>query len=112
MALASLLAELEAALREASLWEVVPPPPAALDSVEPFCIDTLSLPQWLQWMFLPRMRALLDARTALPARCGVAAIAEVYFMGREDGAATRIIRVLSELDRAIADPPLEGGTPG
>jgi uncharacterized protein YqcC (DUF446 family) len=99
--LAALLRELEAALHAASLWESVPPAPAALESVEPFCVDTLALPQWLQWIFLPRMRALLDARAALPPKCGVAAMAEMFFIAREDAAALRIVAVLRDIDRAV-----------
>ncbi|WP_258876037.1 YqcC family protein, partial [Pseudomonas aeruginosa] len=30
--------------------------PEALASPEPFCVDTLALEQWLQWIFLPRMK--------------------------------------------------------
>jgi uncharacterized protein YqcC (DUF446 family) len=102
--LAALLRELEGAMHGAALWDALPPSPAALESVEPFCVDTLSLPQWLQWIFLPRMRALLDARAALPAKCGIAAMAEVYFLGREDAAALRVVEALRGIDRAIEGP--------
>jgi uncharacterized protein YqcC (DUF446 family) len=101
---ASLLGELESALRAAGLWEAAHPDHVALDSAQPFCVDTLRLPQWLQWVFLPRMRALLDARAPLPARCGIAAMAEMYFMGQEGAALERLIALLGEIDRAI-----EGG---
>jgi len=101
---AGLLRALETALHGARLWEAAPPPLAALESVEPFCVDTLSLPQWLQWIFLPRMRALLDARAALPPKCGIAAMAEVYFLDREDAAARDILSLLRQIDRAVEEP--------
>jgi uncharacterized protein YqcC (DUF446 family) len=96
-----LLSDLEAALRAAGLWEAVLPDHAALESAQPFCVDTLRLPQWLQWVFLPRMRALLDARAPLPAKCGVAAMAEMYFLGQEGAPLERLIALLGEIDRAI-----------
>lgn len=96
-----LLRELEAALRRAGLWEFSPPDPAALESVQPFCVDTLDFTQWLQWVFLPRMRALLDARAALPAKCGIAAMAEVRFMGREEGELLGLIELLRQIDQVI-----------
>ena len=104
----ALLRELEVALRVTSLWDTIAPTPAALASEEPFCVDTLSLPQWLQWIFIPRMRAVLDARAALPAKCAIAAMAEVYFMGEEGGARSRVIGILRDIDAAVenaAKPP-------
>jgi uncharacterized protein YqcC (DUF446 family) len=92
---------LETTLRRAGLWEFSPPDPAALESVQPFCVDTLDLPQWLQWIFLPRMRALIDARGALPAKCGIAAMAEVRFLGREESEVLGLIELLRQIDAAI-----------
>lgn len=96
-----LLRELEAALRRAGLWEFSPPDPAALESVQPFCVDTLELSQWLQWIFLPRMQALLDAGAALPAKCGIAAMAEVSFTGRENAALLELVELLRQIDAVI-----------
>lgn len=60
------LNQLEIALRLHQLWEVLPPSAEALASDEPFCVSTLTPTQWLQWIFLPRMNALLDANANLP----------------------------------------------
>ena len=56
-------------------------PAEALASEQPFCIDTLTLPQWLQFIFLPRLYRLLEQDAALPDRCGIAPLAEEYFRG-------------------------------
>lgn len=53
-------------LEQHQIWEAVPPSAQALASQEPFCVDTLSATQWLQWIFLPRMHALLEAERELP----------------------------------------------
>lgn len=60
------LNDLQIALRLHQCWEEVPPPAEKLASTQPFAIDTLSATQWLQWIFLPRMHALLDANATLP----------------------------------------------
>ncbi|PWC21187.1 hypothetical protein DDT52_06565 [Brenneria roseae subsp. roseae] len=60
------LFDLERVLRDSPFWEVSPPDAAAFNSVEPFCIDTMSAVQWLQWVLLPRMHALLDNGAPLP----------------------------------------------
>jgi len=96
---AMLLIDLEAALRSHSLWDGEPPDPLALASVEPFCVDTLSFAQWLQFMFLPRMRMLIDTGEELPTRCGMAPMAEVCFAATFGG--DSVVAVLREIDLLI-----------
>ncbi len=72
------LAEIEAELRRLELWEGVSPAVQDLMSAQPFCYDTLEFPQWLQWLFLARMKALVDAGGPYPARSGIHAYAEEW----------------------------------
>ena len=74
-----LLDEIEVELRRLELWRSSPPCPEALASTEPFCVDTLSLSEWLQWILLPRMRALIEGQLPLPANCAIHAIAVESF---------------------------------
>ncbi len=76
-----LLIDIEAELCQLGLWDKLPPPPAALASDQPFSFDTLTLPQWLQFIFLPTLYRLLEEGQPLPGRCGVAPVAEEYFRG-------------------------------
>lgn len=78
---ASLLIDIEAELRRLNLWQSEPPSPAALASVEPFAIDTLNFPQWLQFIFLVKIHALIERQQPLPERCNMAPMAEEYFRG-------------------------------
>ena len=96
---AALLIDLEADLRNRLLWDAVEPAPEALASTQPFCIDTLIFPQWLQFVFLPRMQALLDAGQPLPPQCAIAEMAEVHFAGVADVRA--LIELLREIDLAV-----------
>ena len=50
---------LELGLRNLGLWSDARPQPEALASIMPFCYDTLELEQWLQFIFLGRMREIL-----------------------------------------------------
>ena len=75
----ALLGELETELKQQHLWASAPPDAAALASSLPFCYDTMQLENWLQFIFLPRMQALLDARLSLPAKISVLPIAEQAF---------------------------------
>lgn len=80
--IAAVLIDIEAQLRQLGLWDKVSPGAAALASREPFCVDTLTFPQWLQFIFLPTLYRMLEAGEALPERSGIAPMAEEYFRGR------------------------------
>ncbi|SJL82663.1 YqcC family protein [Vibrio palustris] len=57
--LTTLLQELEFELKRTELWQTTPPPVEALQSQQPFSVDTLGPHEWLQWVFLPQMKASL-----------------------------------------------------
>lgn len=78
---AALLIDIEAELRTLGLWDKLPPSAEALASDQPFSIDTLTLPQWLQFIFIPTLYQLLEEGKPLPQRCGIAPMAEEYFRG-------------------------------
>ncbi|AMX03108.1 YqcC family protein [Microbulbifer thermotolerans] len=86
---------IEAEMRRLDLWAAQPPSAEALASTEPFCVDTLTLPQWLQFIFLPRMRQLIERELPLPRQCGIAPMAEEYFRGDAGG---KLVERLAELD--------------
>ncbi len=96
------LAALEQALKDARLWAAVAPPSRAFASTLPFCYDTMFVSDWLQWVFIPRMRDLLAAGAALPERCGVAPYAEEAFTQRPGLRPLEILAVLRELDGLIS----------
>ena len=77
--LASLLIDIECELRRADLWSAETPSAEALASVEPFCVDTLDFQQWLQFILLPRMNALIAAQAPLPDKCDITAMAETVW---------------------------------
>jgi uncharacterized protein YqcC (DUF446 family) len=79
--IAEVLIDIEAQLRQLGLWDNIPPSTEALASSQPFCVDTLTLPQWLQFIFLPTLYEMLEQERPLPERCGIAPMAEEYFRG-------------------------------
>lgn len=60
------LDNLQVVLRTYQLWESFAPSEEKLASTQPFALDTLTASQWLQWIFIPRMHAMLDADAKLP----------------------------------------------
>ena len=104
MAVANLLIDLEYELRVMQLWEDASPSQQALASVEPFCIDTLTFPQWLQWVFLPRMHELVDTQGPLPEKCEIAPMAEEYFR-HHPNPHPEILGVLHGIDEILTEAP-------
>ena len=70
------LLELEAEMRSLGWWEETKPPASALTSQQPFCLDQLAFEQWLQWVFLPRMKTILEAGEPLPGQSAIFVYAE------------------------------------
>jgi len=54
----ALLIDLECELRKLMLWREDRPDAAALNSTQPFCLDTLVFNEWLQFVFIEKIRAL------------------------------------------------------
>ncbi len=52
------LITLETQLRHVALWSDTPPDDKAMQSSEPFCVDTMPIEQWLQWVFIPKMKKM------------------------------------------------------
>lgn len=101
--LAGLLDHIERELKRLELWELQPPSASAFRSPNPFCFDTMSVPQWLQWVFIPRMRETLSMGVPLAAPCQVAPVVELYFedIGAESG---QLLVLLEEFDALMPDP--------
>jgi len=70
------LLELEAEMRALDWWEQTKPSARMLASQQPFCVDQLDFKQWLQWIFLPRMKDIVETSQPLPARSGIYEYAE------------------------------------
>ena len=73
------LNQLKLALVDTGLWSASPPPATAFDSELPFCLDAMRLEQWLQFLFLPRMQALLDAGSEIPTEVAISPLAEEVY---------------------------------
>tara|TARA_Y100001951_G_scaffold18759_1_gene14006 strand:- start:4761 stop:5090 length:330 start_codon:yes stop_codon:yes gene_type:complete len=99
-ALAEHLLLIERELRVLGWWQEQAPSAEALASQEPFCVDTLTFEQWLQWIFLPRMKQLLEAGAALPSVSGIQPMAEMVYR-EQSGLARRLLELLGEFDRLL-----------
>ncbi len=101
--LRALLQALEQALRHAQLWETYPPSAEALSSTMPFMVDTLRIEQWLQWVLIARLHALLDAQGPLPTSCSVHPLAEHEWGQRQPPPpAQEVLHCLVQIDAYLS----------
>ena len=101
IAVAELLIEIEAELRQLGFWDQLPPPAEALVSAQPFAVDTLTLPQWLQFIFLPTIYRMLEHGQPLPGQCGIAPMAAEFF--RDSGLASGALEAaLLKMDELLS----------
>ena len=99
--IAEILIDIEAQLRQLGQWDKIPPSTEALASTEPFCVDTLTLPQWLQFIFLPTLYRMLEDGQALPDRCGIAPMAEEFYKG-SGLAVGDLVQALEQIDELLS----------
>lgn len=91
-----LLERLETVMREERLWEEQAPEPQALASTQPFAIDTLTCCQWLQWVFIPRMKQLVELNAPLPAQFEISPYVEEAM--KEQPGSGAVLSVTREFD--------------
>lgn len=95
------LLQIEMELRQLGLWEAERPSPEALQSTQPFCIDTLEFTQWLQFVFVARMKVIVEQGHAMPEVSGMAPMAEEYFRTRAESG-KGLIQALEEIDQLLS----------
>ena len=100
--IADTVLEMEVELRRLGLWEESPPPDKALNSLQPFCCDTLLFYQCLQWVFVPKMKQILETEEDFPASSDIYPLAEQVF--REMTVDTRqLLALIKRFDRLITE---------
>ncbi|ELQ6226882.1 YqcC family protein [Cronobacter turicensis] len=95
------LQRVEQVLRHHQQWQIAAPDSSAFESTQPFCMDTLEPYEWLQWVLIPRLHALLDAGAPLPQAFAVAPYYEVVLEASHP-ARDAVLVTLVELDALFA----------
>ena|SRR5205809_4849452 len=87
--------QIEAEMHRIGLWQTEPLRPEQLDFTKAFAMDTMTFAQWLQFIFLVRVREAI-ATNEFPSGSSVGAQAVREFDGQPD--ADRLVTLLSEFD--------------
>ncbi|ROL76819.1 YqcC family protein [Pseudomonas vranovensis] len=92
---------IEHELRAQGWWSDVSPTPQALASSVPFAVDSMSFDLWLQWIFLPKMKEILEKGLPLPNASGILVMAETVYVDRPEQS-RKLRRLLAEFDQLIS----------
>jgi len=92
---------IERELRVQGWWSDEAPTAQALASTVPFAVDSMSFDQWLQWIFLPRMKEILEKGLALPNASGILVMAETVYVDRPEES-RQLRKLLDEFDQLIS----------
>lgn len=96
------LAQIALCLQQVGLWSATSPTAEAMASSAPFACDLMPLEQWLQFIFIPRMHALIDAGQPLPSQIAIAPMAQHVWHNMDQ--LQLLIGVLNELDILLNEP--------
>ena len=103
---AGLLGELTAELQRLERWQAEHPGEEALASSLPFCVDTLSFDQWLQFVLIPRMEQLVLLQAPLPGNVSIYPMAsEVY--KEEFAEVADLLRLIARFDLLLSGKVVE-----
>jgi uncharacterized protein YqcC (DUF446 family) len=95
----ALLVDLEGAMKKTVLWASRPPSDRAMQSAAPFACDRMTFEQWLQFIFIPRIRALMAQAKPLPDNIAL------YPMGQEmfKEKALDVLVILRKIDQRLSE---------
>lgn len=75
---------IEREMRSIGAWQAAPLSPEQYEFKEAFAMDTMAYVQWLQFVFLPRVRSLVESGGPFPSRSQVGVHAVREFDGQPE----------------------------
>lgn len=101
-AIAQKLGEIEAELKRIGFWQEEDLPPEAYNITKPFGMGSMSGEQWLQFIFIPRVRKILGGEGEFPESSSISPWASKEFSGTEGD--ERLVTLLYQFDWLIMRP--------
>ena len=95
-AVAEAIDRVETELRRTGWWREEPLPPEMYQFTQAFAMDTMPFSYWLQFIFIPRVRTILEEKGEFPRSSMVAAQAVREFDGVPE--ASGLLTALSDFD--------------
>ena len=83
------------------MWQSERPSEQALSSDTPFCVDTLKFEQWLQFVFIERLKVMVQLGHPLPTNISICPMAEETFAYKGEVAAN-LINIIGDIDELLS----------
>jgi len=93
---------ISAEMQQLGLWQNEAPSAQKLASKLPFCVDTLTFAQWLQWVMFPKLVVIVETKAKLPANSNMATMAEQAFK-KEPSDTKQLLALIVQLDQDITN---------
>jgi uncharacterized protein YqcC (DUF446 family) len=90
------ISEIEAEMKRIGYWSLEPLPEEAYDFRQAFAMDTMTFAQWLQFILIPRVRAIIEEKADFPSQSMVGTQAVREFDG--EATASGLVILLGEFD--------------
>ncbi|WP_198683882.1 YqcC family protein [Aliidiomarina celeris] len=99
--IAQLLQQIREQMQAQGLWDETPPSAEALQSKQPFAVDTLDFHQWLQFIMIPEFEHRIAQQMPLPHGFSISPMAEEAWRGKW-AERRELILLLREFDALFA----------
>lgn len=98
--ISALLIAIREEMEAQTLWAEQAPSAEALNSTQPFCVDTLMFSEWVQWLMIPRLQMMIAQQVPLPQNSNMHAMAEEAFKTLDTDTA-QLESLIQQLDNAL-----------
>jgi uncharacterized protein YqcC (DUF446 family) len=88
--------EIETEMKKIGMWQKEPLPSEVYRFSEAFAMDTMTFSQWLQFVFIPRVKDIIQNKEAFPSGSSVGTQAIREFDSFQE--ASRLVTLLCEFD--------------
>ncbi|WP_076408144.1 YqcC family protein [Shewanella sp. UCD-KL12] len=96
-----MLYKIENELKNHALWSDQAPSIEAMADTSPFSVETMPFENWVQFIFLPKMRSLINAKRELPSSIAIAPMASHLWNHKAE--LQTLITVFEELDKFLSE---------
>ncbi len=94
-----IIEEIETEMKQTGYWSDEPLPENACQFRQAFAMDTMPFSQWVQFIFIPRVRSIIVEKSSFPKNSMVGTQALREFGGDEAG--SKLVSLLIEFDKII-----------